>query len=1308
MPGPTKTDARQIVLRAQSPFIGNAANEQLDVVFPRIDAEMAKLYEDRNILLTDGGIITFTGTQIQFTENLKIVLNQKISGASPQVIDLGSANVNLSNLDMWYAILNRTAGTATTVVAATLPAVIAANQEIFLLTKRVDAGDGTQRIYWRNGMAMNAGQSVRLGASGSGTGGSGIGDDLDALQYRASFDDEFGDGPTSSLSAVDVTAAHTDSNAYSAAKAMYQLSYDAGKTIAAGTTTTNINISAVAAFTVKTGDMIINNGIARRITAVASQSSFTTEAFSVAPTLASQVTVSQAVHTKDIYNLAVDGTSLATSFGAATFSNILVDYEDTTTVGDNIFDVNVAPVIAYVASPDGTNYTSVTVRATNQTDTFTSLDLPSAGTGLTLRFFANKSSGSGSVNILRYKAFMQKSLTTTDGGVINQAYAFTNGVGTPVNCTVAVAGGKTTITLVGFTYAVGVNSGAAYGSIDVYLNGQLIPRFINATLTPDASYTETSASVLTLDKDYSALSVNVEILKRLQVVDNSTVNTTNISYQQEIMQNGFQSFVNQSNVLNATATAGTPAAGSFYSAISGRASIVDFSQDLKSRIGIERFETQQIFVIQNEFGPNGEQVWGVLNDSFNQVRFVGFWGNDITSSDGNRIFTSNSSTTDLVEYTFYGTGLNLLTTRPGSRNIAWRVDGGTETLVSNVDGTSGILGSRGSATNTVCQIVSGLTLGIHTVTIRTNAVNISIAGFEVLNEATTIKTQPGISYINGTKLALAAQSSIAHSSSFETGTLGSRGGRVIVYQKSDGTIAKALNPTGSQLNLTSTDHSNEEVVRSYYFREFGANRSDDFSTNGSSVSRAFTLDDGTTTLVASGIDISIVANPNARDGLRIGGTTQYVTFTFVGTGLDILRQDTSAGGADTFSVTVDGTNIGNLSSTGVTVQRRERIVSGLPYGTHTVKILSVSQVTFAVYIYNFIVYQPKKPALPSGAVEIADYNIMATFVANTVGSFEAISTGVLRKLPTREFLYVTGTGGTTDWAIAATIATMNYFQLNSDKLNAAASYTFFGTGFDFRFDSGSNRSGNISVTLNGLAATTANFPTLTSSVYGTGVTFAAGVLDQLDASAGPGSGLVITGLPLALYTVKFNNNTASSFLILNAFDVITPIHSVKSNIYGDYQNTLPVGSCAISDSRKITPVKDALPLTKGWAQSSATTSNPTVTGTTAVPMPDMSVVLKMSQNGVADISYSASMQLDTAGTNWFLQMYIDGVLSPTNSQNSDRRSSTNVTNGYTLTVADRFFIPLSAGAHKIDLYWYTNAGTLTAYQQERRLMAREL
>jgi hypothetical protein len=642
-----------------------------------------------------------------------------------------------------------------------------------------------------------------------------------------------------------------------------------------------------------------------------------------------------------------------------------------------------------------------------------------------------------------------------------------------------------------------------------------------------------------------------------------------------------------------------------------------------------------------------------------------------------------------------------------NNDVRASVDGGAEGSNFIPTGKSVLLANRLVSPNGVFNAASGLTLGVHTVKLRLNSIVMNFSCFEVLNQSTTLKVNPGSAYSFGKKLTLASQQSPAYNSGFDSGTLGTKGGRVLSYLNSVGNFGRIVNPTNaSQGNLTSADHTNEDVARTYNWSDFGAFRNtsgaflDDFSNLPSSGANtaAFTLEDGTTTLVGSSVQRSAAAVSSF--GVRINANSGFLAFTFVGTGLDIMRIDeVDSGTANTWSVTIDGSNVGNLSTSGVTKLRKESIVSGLPYGTHTVKITQVSSPSFSMCISQFIVYQPKKPTLPVGAIELADYNIMADFVANSTASVDYISTGTLRKHTVRENVFVNGTGGA-DWALSLAATILGGWQSFSSHVNSSVQYTFFGTGFDFRFDSGNNRSSNISVTLNGLAATTANFPGLTSSVYGTGVSFSSGTLDQQDASSVNGSGLVIKDLPLALYVVKFTNNSAGSFLVATAFDQITPIHSYKSNIYADYQNTLPVGSNAISDNRVATPIKNVLSKKKNWSQAVGITSAPTTTATAATPCPDMAVEVEVGVGEDLEIFYRLDTTGNVANDATLSQIYVDempvGVAAAVTKPTA---------NGSAINT-DSFTIPVSPGIHIVRLYWWTTANTLTAGSNRRVLKAR--
>lgn len=1313
----TKIDDRQVVNRAALGMVGSAVNDSLDTIFPKIDAEIAKLFEDRNILLTDGGTITFTGTQIQFTENLKITLNQKISGAVPQVISLGSASQNLvSSGDMLIAVINRTAGTGVLSIVTAgnpLPAVTSANQEVFLIAKRVDAGDGTQRLYWRDGFAMNAGQTLRLG-QGGGTGtGTGTGDDLDALLYRASFTDLFSESSAQTTSSIDGTAVHTNAT-YNAAKSLYVMNYDAGRTSTGSSTTTNIFLDAVVSgFTAATGDIILIGGVARKITAVTTQSNFTTEAFPTAPANLTQVTVSQAVHTKDIYNLPVDGVALSAAFGGATFNDILVTYKDNATTNSNLWTPNTTPFVAYTASQDGTSYTTSNVRATNETDTQNDTVLPAFGTGLFLRFFANKTSGAGFVNLLMYKAFMQKTSSQVQGGVSWSSYGTTNNATTPINCTVTVSGGKTTINFTnGNQYATGVNPGQTFGVLDVLVNGQEFPRFVGGSVpTSDGYYTELSATAIQLDQDYSLKAFDVQVLLRTQTVDVSQTNSTNITNIQSAISSGFQPFVNPTDfIMNPTAAAGTPAASTFYSSVVGRSPMMDLSQDLRARMGIERLMTQQIQQLQNEFGPNGELVWSAPNDLFGQIRFIGNWISPIDPG-GLRAQSSSGSTTDYVEVTFYGTGLNLLGYQDANvRTAVYAVDGGSESSVSSLPASpSGVISVRNYSQNVTFYVVNGLSLGIHTVKIRnTSAFQLIVSGFEVLNESSSIKVNPGIGYIAGQKLVITSQSAFSYSAP----VIGTRGGRVLVYQKPDTTIGTSFQATnGSQANLTSTDHSNEEIARFYNWREFGAGRSDDFSLySGNGGNLAFTLDDDTTSLVGSGLTYS--GGSSITGSIHLNAASSYFVISFVGTGLDIIRQDDRiSGSTDTITVSVDGSSIGTLANTATTNKRVTKIVSGLPYGTHNVKIVATTATNWLFGLNSIIVYQPKKPVLPTASVELADYNVMANFAAAASAAIDTISTGTLRKNNIREFIY----SGTFSASLAA--SDIGGWEVASTTTGDFFQYSFFGTGFDWRF-SNNTVLANWQITVDGATNLTVSNSSPTagagwtgsvatnSSFYGAGVsTFTAstGTLTS-STTATVGNGIYVSGLTLGLHTVKIQKAGGTGTVTNQTLDLITPIHSYKSNLYADLQNTLPVGSNALSDNRKITPVKDILPAIKSWTQAIPVASNPTTTSNIAVPIPDMSCTIKTS-SGAIQVSGQLSFVNDqgTGAAVTFLYTFVDGV-------QKGQPSRIDTPNGASTTcsMSINTIVPVSAGTHKVDLYWSTTAGLLTAISVYRVMQVREI
>lgn len=566
--------------------------------------------------------------------------------------------------------------------------------------------------------------------------------------------------------------------------------------------------------------------------------------------------------------------------------------------------------------------------------------------------------------------------------------------------------------------------------------------------------------------------------------------------------------------------------------------------NLKAIAGVERIMCRSIVQSRTEFGSNGEPVFE-LDSKESRIRFVGSaW---ISSNDVNGSKIYSNVIGDSVEVVFYGTGLNMLSFFAASTDVRATIDAGSEGTNLWATTTSTILNGRNYSQNTVLPVAAGLTLGWHTIKIRNaSAVALYCSGFEILNQRTDLAVLAGEGYAGMKQSVLASLST----SAFNAGVTGTRGARVVKYIKDNVISQVVTNVNGASAYLTSADHTNEEVVRKINFREFGANRADDFSTLSTSSSRAFTLDDGTTTLTG----LNAIAGVPVSGAECVRATTGgFLTITFVGTGLDVVLSNNDAGGRTT-TVFVDGSSVGTVVPP-ANIASKVSLCSGLPYGSHTVKFNQTTGDT--LFIVDFLIYQPKKPAIPLEAIEVADYNVVANFAANTTAGFETIATGVLRKqLSLREATFV----GT--WALSAIDLTsfIPGFTASTSTIASYMEYTFFGTGFEIRNRCNTTFSGNITLSIDG----SANWSSYTSSVYG-GYSIVSSTTGQIGQSTSVtnGSGLRVSGLALGKHTVRLTVNTAAS-MQFESFDVITPIHI----------NNTKIGSLSLKDSRAFSPLID--------------------------------------------------------------------------------------------------------------------------------------
>lgn len=1319
---------------------------------------MGDTQEDRSAFLRSDDVVTWTGTQLEFTQDIILeIINTKAGGVSLHTVDVGDSPLVLADGESLYVKIDRSQPSETITLinsgVTPIPAQTQADEDVFVFFKRIDAlGAGYIHIPLHK-QVLEPGQTVRLGASGSGSGeGDSIAGDLKRRLVMSPFDFVM---PNIFATDKDDKVGMASTGEFSPAKKAFHLD-PIGETLVStemldpdfldlglDITETELYFYWLEGFVdpLATYEVSRNGGNEWQAVTM-SRVSPTSNAFR------GYHTFDEEASNQDLQGYAVANADTALVLNATTLQSRAQSFVVTDT--EVIKEVEV--YLNKVGTPTGKWKVSIVnddsgAPSLSPLDNLSESDLKnvadlSAGNNTVLVEIPQivltagtywlvfetdatyKSSFSAGVNELNIRGDTSAPTVpdsqTYNGTVwaaaLNTALTY-QFKGREHSLLVRVTSGTGNV----YIQAYGVYFGIVPGGTTedgsrllekFYFTGDENRTEFTLTFLPDPSilkvYDVYRGQVYVAEEGVFRINGNVvtfeldffndpgeDILLRFEQIegngfDNSDQNANAIAaIQSQLVDIGDElASISDSMIL--------PKIAAPFTNISNRSLIPDLSQDLLPKFGVNRIMTQQIFELPEELGPNGEPVFGVVNDKFNQIRFVGNWGNQ-NSIHGPAPFSNQQNS--YVEIVFCGTGLNVLgfPLSASIDTIAYSVDNGA--LTGNILRTSAatILASGKYSINTVLPVVSGLSYGLHTIrlVLTTNTGNAPFYyGFEILNEESSglVRIPPGSQLYKGKKLTHSILETVAYNSGFESGVLGTRGGRVLEYQKSDGSMARAITPVdASQLNLASANHGNEEVARNYNFREFGSGRTDDFSRiiGLGAASYAFTLDDGTTTLVMVTGASGGVGFASPREGIQAAptATTNYISFTFVGCGLDIVA--VGDGSSRNYDVSVDGSAIGNLVMNAGVSARTLKVVSGLPYGTHTVRFINTGS---SFGIAEFIVYQPKTPVLPTGAVKVDAYNIMANYSGTTITGTAVVDNaqmpvGTLFKAPYREFSYLG--------------ANQQFFPLNADALpgwttttltnnNQDTVYSFFGTGLVLHMGASVAGTYDFTVSIDGALNATGVARSNASNLGG------GSYRSTASTNAYQPCRIEFTGLTLGYHTISFRRTAGTGNITFQGMHIITPIHSHQDNGPVIVQNTLSVGSQGISDLRKFS--KKDIKEVSNIAQAVGITSAPTTASTTAHPVADASVTIRTTGKPI-EIFYS--LLGSNSGANFLVtNLLIDGKII------ADYDVPVNSTTRISFT--DKKIVPLAAGVHKIDITWRVNGTTGTAHDKARVLIVREL
>ena len=201
----------------------------------------------------------------------------------------------------------------------------------------------------------------------------------------------------------------------------------------------------------------------------------------------------------------------------------------------------------------------------------------------------------------------------------------------------------------------------------------------------------------------------------------------------------------------------------YYTDIKGSGPIKD--PRIGAHFGSQRHKFKSLQTLEQESGTHGKRVFSI--DGRKWARAVGHSQSMINDVNGNYIRFDGNQTTFFYEFVCYCSSLNMiLECAPSNRHAEVSIDGGSETSFDTAETTQNSpLKSRSVDAGTLFSVVTGQTLGIHTIKIRAEdgSDRVQIYGIEPVVQDTTstatkskiqIPAQTVVSY--GKKFSLSA------------------------------------------------------------------------------------------------------------------------------------------------------------------------------------------------------------------------------------------------------------------------------------------------------------------------------------------------------------------------------------------------------------------------------------------------------------------------------------------------------------------------------------------------------------------------